>query len=158
ETQRFLETVLDAIEQRESRLLVWGMVDGRLSRDEIESLIDPILDEALGQGLTGFLQASEVVTALRQRALLFETDSVPYPGYRSRMAEGIRLLFRLRQLFPKHDGPTNWQSARTLVADYRFLWRRRSYPKRETAVRAVRESVAQTCSDPLCLAALETLL
>jgi len=133
ESQKFLETVLDAIEQREARLLVWGLVDGRLSRDEVEAVIDPLLDEALAKGLVAFMQASEVVAALRDKRLLFETDTVPYPGYRSRMAEGVRLLFRLRQLFPKHDGPTGWQFARTLVADYRFLWRRRiKSPKKKS--------------------------
>ena len=51
ESQKFLENVLDAIEQREARLLlVWGLVDGRLSRDEIEAVIDPLLDEALEKG------------------------------------------------------------------------------------------------------------
>lgn len=158
ESQKFLEEVLDAIEQREARLLVWGLVDGRLSRDEIEAVIDPLLDEALANGLLAFMQASEVVAALRDRRLLFETDTVPYPGYRSRMAEGVRLLFRLRQLFPKHEGPTAWQFARTLVADYRFLWRRRSYPKREIPVRAALESIAEICPDALSLALLEALL
>src|SRR5436190_24357181 len=95
ESQKFLENVLDAIEQREARLLVWGLVDGRLSRDEIEAVIDPLLDEALEKGLIAFMQASEVVAALRDRRLLFETDTVPYPGYRSGIAGVASQLCKL---------------------------------------------------------------
>ena len=125
----FLQATLDAIEQTEARLLVWGLADGRLSREEVNALIDPLLDEALDRGLAGFLDPSDVVAELKRRALIFETDEVPFPGLRSRMAETVRLLFRLRQLFPKHAGPDGWQRAPTLVADFRFLWRRRRYPR-----------------------------
>ncbi len=50
--------------------------------------------------------------------------------YRSRMAETIRLLFHLRQLFPQHDGQNGWTGAKTLVADYRFKRASRAYPER----------------------------
>jgi hypothetical protein len=123
--------VLDEIEQNESRLLVWGLVDGRISQDELRGLIDPLLDRAMERGVTEFLDANGVKAALQARALLFETDDLPYPGFRSRMAETVRLLSRLRQMFPKHAGPDRWIQAATLVSDFRFLWRRRRYPRRD---------------------------
>ncbi|MEH2285024.1 MAG: DEAD/DEAH box helicase [Nostoc sp.] len=46
--------------------------------------------------------------------------------FRTRMAEGVRLFARLRQLFPNNS----WQTSPTLVADYRLQIRPRIYPKR----------------------------
>lgn len=126
-----LRGILDAIEQREARLLVWGLVDGRLARDELGGLIDPLLDKALEQGIEDFLSADDVISELGKRGLLFATDDYPYPGYRTRMAETVRLATRLRQLFPQHDGVDGWQHARTLVADFRFTRRKRRYPRRD---------------------------
>jgi ATP-dependent helicase YprA (DUF1998 family) len=154
----FLNDVLDSIEQQEARLLVWGLVDGRLRRNELDALIDAQLDRALEKGITGFLDSSDVIAALRSRALLFETDQTPFPGFRSRMAETIRLLFRLRQLFPKHAGLDGWQKARTLVADFRFLWRRRRYPMWDTSIPQALGMLATTVRDPQTSAALATLL
>ena len=78
-----------------------------------------------------FYDADEVIGALKARGLLFDSDDTPYPGYRSRMAETVRLAFRLRQLFPQHQGLDGWQQGRTLVADFRFTRRRRRYPRRD---------------------------
>ena len=86
--------VLDEIEQKESRLLVWGLVDGRISQDELSRLIDPLLDRAMERGVTDFLDANSIIAALQARALLFETDDLPYPGFRSRMAETVRRFRR----------------------------------------------------------------
>jgi superfamily II DNA or RNA helicase len=156
--EQFLLDVLDSIEQQEARLLVWGLVDGRLSGKELDALIDPLLDNALEKGLTSFISSPDVVKALKSRALLFETDSIPYPGFRSRMAETIRLLFRLRQLFPKHASLDGWQRARTLVADFRFLWRRRRYPARDTTISKALDAIAKTLNDIATSAALRALL
>ena len=154
----FLVEVLDAIEQREAQLLVWGVVDGRLNRSELEMLIDPLLDRALQGGMDDYLGSGEVIDALLGLGLLFETDSIPYQGYRSRMAETVRLLFRLRQLFPKHSGVDGWQSAPTLVADYRFAWRRRRYPKRETTVSELLNQIGDLIGDEVVGEALAALL
>ena len=156
--ESFLRDVLDVIEQQESRLLVWGLTDGRLSQHELNQIIDPILDSALDDGLTEYLDSNEVISALKTRGLLFDTDSFPYKGYRSRMAETVRLLFRLRQLFPKHRGPDDWQQARTLVSDYRFLWRRRRYPKREILIEDARNQFNKTVKSSITKAALDVLL
>lgn len=133
--EALLVAALDEIEQREARLLAWGLVDGFLTSAETAEIVDSLLDdprfadETYEQPLT-FMSAEEVVGALKIRALLFDVGERSELRYRSRMAESVRLLFRLRQLFPKHQGPTGWQSAPTLVADFRFMWRRRRYPNR----------------------------
>src|SRR5690348_7232323 len=133
--EALLVAALDQIEQREARLLAWGLVDGFLTSAETAEILDSLLDDPkFANGAyekpLGFINAAEVVEALKARALLFDVGDGTEPRYRSRMAEAVRLLFRLRQLFPKHQGPTGWQLAPTLVADFRFIWRRRRYPDR----------------------------
>jgi hypothetical protein len=154
----FLRGVLDVIEQREARLLVWGLVDGRIGRDELGELIDPLLDQAYKQGIEAFYNADDVIQALAERGLLFESDDYPYPGYRSRMAETVRLAFRLRQLFPQHRGIDGWQQARTLVADFRFTRRQRRYPRRDLEPPRVVNEVTRRLEDPAVGAALQAMV
>ncbi len=154
----FLTEVLDAIEMRESRLLVWGLVDGRLTEEDLGDLINPLLDVALDKERTDLFDVNQVLGELKSRGLLFETDSFPYPGYRSRMAETIRLLFRLRQLFPKHSGQDGWQQARTLVADYRFSWRRRIYPNRNLSIADAHTGFSEKVKNPISKGSLDELL
>ena len=104
-----LLAVLDQVEQREARLLTWGLVDGHVSSSELHGLIDALLDDPETGAGVSFYDASGVIAALIERALLFDIGEEPDSRYRSRMAEGVRLLFRLRQLFPQHRGPTGWQ-------------------------------------------------
>jgi superfamily II DNA or RNA helicase len=133
-SEDFQLSVLDAIEVIESRLLVWGITDGCLSKEEFIDLVDPLLDSAMEGGFANYLNANEVARALLAQGLIFETKSSTYSGYRSRMGETVRLLFYLRQMFPnRHSGRDGWQQARTLVSDFRFLRRRRQYPRRTIA-------------------------
>lgn len=156
--EAFTHRVLDAIEQREARLLVWGLVDCRLGRDELGELIDPLLDKAIEQGIEDFYNADDVIQGLTERGLLFETDDYPYPGYRSRMAETVRLAFRLRQLFPQHGNVDGWQQARTLVADFRFTRRRRRYPRRDLNPVEVISELNRRLDDPVLSPVLQALL
>jgi len=142
----------------EARLLVWGLVDGRIGREELGDLIDPLLHQAFEQGIEDFYDANDVIEAMKTRGLLFETDDYPYPGYRSRMAETVRLAFRLRQLFPQHSGVDGWQRARTLVADFRFTRRRRRYPRRDLDPATVIEGINRRLGDPTIGAVLQALL
>ena len=158
DAEELLLGILDAIEQREARLLVWGLVDGRLSHDELRELIDPLLDQAIEKGIEDFFTADDVIQVLSERGLLFTTDNNPYAGHRSRMAETVRLAFRLRQLFPKHRSVDAWQQARTLVADFRFTRRRRRYPRRDCDLIAVAAALDQRLEDPVLTAVLKALL
>lgn len=52
--ERFLASVLDSIEEREVRLLAWGIVDGNFSHEEISDLLNPLIDTAISAGLEDF--------------------------------------------------------------------------------------------------------
>ena len=101
--------LLDAIEERELRALVWGYVDGSLSRAETIALA-PGRDE-------------DLVEDLIDRCLLFEREG----RIRSRFAETVRLLVRSRQIFKSEQ----WRSAPRLVADFRIDRRPRLFPQRD---------------------------
>jgi hypothetical protein len=149
---------LGRIEQREAMLLTWGLVDGFLTSGEVNDIIDSLLDDPrYGEGLT-FVRSAEVVEALKSRALLFDLEEPSGKRYRSRMAEAVRLFFRLRQLFPKHRGLTGWQTAPTLVADFRFLWRKRRYPKRTIDKPDAIESIGNSTPDRFVREAVESLM
>ena len=156
--EALLLAALDQIEQREARLLTWGLVDGHVSAGEMHGIVDALLDDpVIGAGVS-FHDASEVVAALIDRALLFDIGEEPGTHFRSRMAEGVRLLFRLRQLFPQHRGPIGWQTAPTLVADFRFIWRRRRYPRRDVDAAAALARIAAATEDLSARAALSALI
>ena len=144
--QRLVEQVLDDVERRESTRLVWGLVDGYLTHDELFALISPLLDRAMADHLNlSFLSEEQVIAALLTDGLLHQVLGAV--AYRSRMAEGIRLISKLRQLFPKHDAGSKWLTAPTLVADFRFLWRRRRYPARNIPPSLALETIRAEFAD-----------
>ncbi len=157
--EEFLGSTLDRIEEKEAKLLVWGIVDGAFNQTEIRGIVDPLIDEALNSGVEDFLTADEVLAELLKRKLITE---VPIGGgsvgYRSRMAETVRLLQRLRQLFPKHAGTSGWQRAPNLVADFRFLRRRRQYPARNIPAEQALTMIGEVAGSPALLMALKALL
>jgi hypothetical protein len=156
--ENLLLAVLDEIEQREARLLTWGLVDGYVSAGEMHGIIDALLDDPSQDSGDTFSDSGRVIDELVSRALVFDIGDEPGLQYRSRVAEGVRLLFRLRQLFPQHRGPTGWQAAPTLVADFRFIWRRRRYPRRTVDGPTALARIAAKTSDQDARAALITLI
>lgn len=157
--ERFLASVLDRIEELEARLLVWGIVDGVFNHEELCDLLNPLIDEAINDGLEEFFSAEDVLAELRHRKWIAEVPrSAGATGYRSRMAETVRLLKHLRQLFPKHAGPTGWQQAPSLVADFRFLRRRRRYPARDISVEQALAMIGEEALSPALLVAVQALL
>ena len=153
-----LLAALDQIEQREARLLSWGLVDSFLSAAELREIIDGLLDQPpVLDGLT-FVDVDTVIATLISQALVFDIGEDRGERYRSRMAEGVRLMFRLRQLFPKHEGVVGWQGAPTLVADFRFLWRRRRYPRRDIHPDAAIADIGTACTDTETLSAIGALI
>ena len=131
---------LTKLEQLESRLLSWGMVDGSFSDDEVVELADEFLGSH--ESGTEIAEGDELIDAMEQRNLLFSFQQAGETRWRTRMAESVRLLARLRQLFPQHlETLRRWQIASTLVADYRLLLRPRQFPHRNVEFSRVVEEV-----------------
>lgn len=155
------ERALDELEQIEARALVWGLVDNALSTEEVRAALDRVLDDERNATLRNdvacnIASARDLRDQLVSLGMLFD---VPGPNnddthWRTRMAEGVRLIARLRQLFPKHAGSTQWASAPTLVADYRFLRRARRYPKRDQSRQAVMDAIGDAVKDPALVSAV----
>ena len=120
-----IEKILDNIEEKETKLLVWGIVDISFSKNEIYQFIFDEIDKI--NNLNEDEKDPDIYfNILLEKQLIFYVDN---DRLRSRMCETIRLLYHLRQMFPKHAG-NNWQNAPTLVSDFRFIKRNRSFPKR----------------------------
>ena len=119
---------LEILELQEAGLLSWGLVNGSFSSEELENNAKNFLNQFDPDGVFG--DEDELIEYLEDRSLIFRLPLINDDHYRTRMCETIRLLSRLRQLFPKHIRNNNWQTAPNLVADYRFLRRARTYPER----------------------------
>ena len=118
--------LLDFVEGIELRSLAWGYTDGSLSQSEIMHFGPPsALDELIDS-----------------RLLLEMEYSAGAKRYRSRFAEMVRLLFRLRQLFPNKS----WIGAPRLVSDFRIDLRPRRYPKRNRVPRDISAEHSDTIS------------
>ena len=127
---------LDALEHRELPLLSWGVVEAAITHDELAELVEPLFSRAMSGGSCTYFDVDAVIEEMVRRVLVVSIDDSK-PRYRSRMAETIRLASKLRQWFPKHGSDSGWINAPTLVADYRFRWRRREYPERELTLHEV---------------------
>lgn len=154
------EAALDRLERLEVRVLVWGLVDSALSLDEVDETLRDVLND--NQKLAADPSCTidtESNLRLRLMDLAYLLEIPGRPGtprrFRTRMAEGVRLFARLRQLFPRRHEGENWVSGATLVADYRLLWRQRRYPARDLTPSASIESIASRISDPRVIAAVK---
>lgn len=108
---------LGDIELREVALLQRGVVDSGLTRTE--------LDDILGQRVEQSV-VPELVAKLIEHGLVVQHGSL----FRSRMAETVRLMVKLRQSFRDQrvtDGTP-------LVADFRLLHKARRRPRLDTAL------------------------
>jgi hypothetical protein len=158
-----VEKAIDQLERREVRVLVWGLVDSALSGEEVDGTLRDILNE--NQDLAAHSDCTlDTEASFRQRLLdlgyLIQVLGRPLAPahYRTRMAEGVRLFARLRQLFPgKHEG-AGWVSGATLVADYRLLWRPRKYPARDLTPDDAHAAIAARVADPRLLTAVRRWL
>jgi len=159
--QVLLEAALDRLERMEVRVLVWGLVDSALSQDEVEGALRDVLNNH-PETLSDPRCTANTEDALR--GLLVSTNYlICVPGragtalrFRTRMAEGVRLFARLRQLLPgPHDGP-NWVGGATLVADYRLLWRQRRYPARDLSSGTSQDLMSSRVAHPHLLSGVKT--
>ncbi len=132
---------LNSLERAESKLLSWGLVDGSFSSDEIGELSESFLEDK--NLWTEYHDEDEFIEALENKGFLYSLQEGMSTRYRTRMGETMRLLARLRQLFPKHmsNGDRQWQTAKPLVGDYRFVLRPRTVPERSLTVDVVKNRI-----------------
>jgi hypothetical protein len=127
----FAGEFLSLIELQESRLLSWGFFGSSFDATQAEEWLNLASEDVLafwselqsqGETIEGLLER------LALERLFFELPNRP-GHYRSRFAEGIRLLASLRQLFPRRS----WTIAPRLVSDIRIDLKPRFYPKRDVS-------------------------
>ena len=123
--------LLNRLEDKELTLLTWGVVDGFLSRADVDDAIEAQLDLDAADPEADLPTAEEYLDHLLADGLLHRLPEST-PKYRTRLGETMRLLRNLRQLFPPADSSAHgwWRHSRTLVADYRLQVRPRRYPRR----------------------------
>jgi hypothetical protein len=114
-----LETLLASVERTELRSLTWGYVDGSLSYDDIARLYE-------AESVRDAPSIDAVLDEMLDRALLVRTLQRGQIRFRSRFAETLRLLVRLRQVTPTKP----WDAAPDLVSDYRVTTAPRRVPRR----------------------------
>jgi len=122
-TTNQLSLIVDALEEKEAKLLSWGDTGGIFSELELQDICEVLLPDE---------DFEDVLDALEQQAMIYSIfDSWGQnAGYRSRMAHAVHLYRSLRQWM--HGQPLS--NSRTLVSDFRFLRRPRSYPIRDREI------------------------
>ena len=141
---KILESVLNQIELKEQVALSWGITDVGVAPEELEQFVAQAI-ELHKDTADLFLSVEDVISQLRDFGLIYlfgEGASREAKRYRSRMAETVRLLFLLRQQFPKHRGQEKWQTAKRLVSDFRFARVNRKFPKRSMTTEEAKQSLA----------------
>lgn len=156
-----VEAALDRLERLEVRVLVWGLVDSALSLREVNDAIRNVLNDRQDLAADPDCTIDTEAALLQRLTELGHLIGVPDrpgapPRFRTRMAEGVRLFARLRQMFPRRHEGSAWVTASTLVADYRLLWRQRRYPARDLTRADSQEIIAARVPDPRVLAAVRT--
>jgi len=147
---KLIRDFLDSLEHQEIKLLTWGLVDIGFSENEIEELAEDFLNTC---GID--VEVNDFLEEIFDRKLLFEFNIRGHRLCRTRMAEAVRLFARLRQLFPHN----NWQTAPTLVADYRLQICPRIYPQRYITPQKVIEKLeADKLLTPLRQKAITAIL
>lgn len=104
-----LQRVLDALEEQENALLVWGDTGGFFNLDELLSVIGRVLPDE---------DAEVVLDQMLEAAMLIQVPHVSgTPVWRTRMGETVHLMRNLRQWMHKQK----LDQSKTLVSDYRFI-------------------------------------
>lgn len=151
-----LKACLDQFEEHEIEFLAWGDTEAFFNKSEV----DQIIIEVLGKfpTLCFTYDVDTIFLALIDHAMLIE---VPHPDkamtnsglFRTRMAESVHLFKQQRQLF----WGKKLEESKTLVSDFRFVRRPRSYPRRDVEPKVLKQQFSQSefrCFLPI----LESLL
>lgn len=120
---KVLLACLDAIEEKEGEIIVWGDTNVSLNHNELLDVIQENIEPSDS--------SEDVLNELITRALVLRVNTpMGEDAYRSRMAESVYLQSNLRQWFLTQK----LENSKTLVSDYRFVRRPRRYPRRDNPV------------------------
>lgn len=135
---------LNSLELAESKLLSWGLVDGSFSAEEMNELCNRFLEA--NDLWSEYEDEVEFQERLGDVGLLYSFQDGMRQRFRTRMGETLRLLARLRQLFPKHIQANNrqWEFAHPLVGDFRFMLRPRTMPQRNLSTDEVQKRIEKS--------------
>jgi len=144
--QEFASNYLTFLERREEKLLSWGFHNVQYSESDMLSALQQEapqdLQDQWGNFQTQGVTFRSLISELRRSHLLHRI-----PGstdmYRTRMAEGVRLLANLRQMFK----PQDWATGPRLVSDIKIHLKDRIYPRRDLLATDVwNDKLAKLCS------------
>lgn len=132
-SQDFTRDFLGFLEEIEAQFLSWGYVDIGFSEQELLQLaVDWIEKEHCD------VDPNVLIDSLFKKQMIQDFSIGKGSLFRTRMAETVRLLARLRQLFPGQ----NWREGATLVSDFRFSLRPRTYPRRDQKPNVVLDNIS----------------
>ena len=142
---QFVGAVLNALDKHQVRAMNWGFFDLTISEDEIEAVLEDLPAKFFehwermrtDHGYTAAFLASELAAA----HLLYE-DPIRPGRFRTRFAEGTRLMARLRQMFR----PQQWSTAPTLVSDFKVRVAERRFPARNQSAASCWEELRSSCN------------
>lgn len=143
----FASAILNVLDRRLGQAVEWGFYDLALSAEEIGAIIDELPDElgtqwqALRQQY--FYDVAALVSDFVAAGLLYE-DPLRSGHYRTRFAEGVRLLAKLRQMFRAPQ----WSTAPSLVSDLKVHLAERTYPLRSESAADCWSDVRRFCRHP----------
>ena len=135
---KVLGELLAKLERREADLMEWGFLEVVHTSEEIIELFAN--DPEWGSAFVDLAQGSEelFVDDLAECHLLHRVADGYPRSYRSRFAESVRLLARLKQRFK----PDDWTHAPELVSQVRLHLAPRRFPVRDQGLDAVWDKVA----------------
>jgi len=143
----FAEALLGFLEEREARLLGWGFYDVAFDPAEVEGLLQAEGPAALSARWAMLAEQGHdlpsLLSDMEHEGLLHGTSD-SQGLLRTRFAEGVRLIARLRQMFR----PGDWADARRLVSDIKIHLAPRRYPRRDLEPAACWATMAQQARDP----------
>lgn len=130
---RALGELLTKLERREAALIEWGFFDVVHTSDELVDLFEN--DPEWGDAFRCLAEGSEelFIDDLAEARLLYRVADTYPRRYRSRFAESVRLLARLRQRFR----PDDWAHAPELVSQVRLHLAPRRFPVRDQSLEQV---------------------
>jgi hypothetical protein len=140
---RVAEKLLGFLERREERLLAWGFYDATFDFQSVDRALQDEGGTELQNLWAALVEKGEnletMLSDMAYGGLLHEVES---GRYRTRFAEGVRLIARLRQRFKAGD----WATAPNLVSDIKVHLAPRRYPRRDQSAAQCWKDLEPKCS------------